>query len=206
MTEPVGATKREAMVARLRSDGMADERVLAAMGAVPRERFVGVEDTALAYAEQPLPIGADQTISAPDMVAMMAAALGLTGTENVLEVGGGTGYAAAVLSRCARRVVTIEWHASLAERARELMVELGYDNVEVRGGDGSRGAPDQAPFDAISVAAMADDIPTALVDQLTPDGTLVCPVGVGGIGDLVRLHRGRRERLSPAGFVPLITS
>ncbi|MBB3661704.1 protein-L-isoaspartate(D-aspartate) O-methyltransferase [Prauserella sediminis] len=195
--------QREAMVARVRRSGITDARVLDAMAVVPRERFVHPDHAGEAYDEHPLPIGAGQTISAPHMVARMAAALDLDPDDEVLEVGAGTGYAAAVLSLCAGRVVAIERESTLAARARELLAELGRDNVEVRNADGTRGAPDRAPFDAVSVAAMAADIPRALLDQLAPGGRLVCPVGTGGAGQLVRVRDGRRERLMPVAFVPL---
>ncbi len=199
-----GPGQAAAMVERLRRGGIADERVLGAMATVPRERFLPTELAPEAYLDRALPIGASQTISAPGIVALMAAALELAGTEDVLEVGTGAGYAAAVLSRCAHRVVTIERHRELADRARAVLADLGYDNVEVRLGDGTRGAPDRAPFDAVSVAAMADDLPEALVGQLAEHGRLVCPVGVDGVGELVRLRDGRRDRLGRVGFVPLV--
>ena len=199
------ADQRADMVERLRRGGVRDPRVLTAMATVPRERFVPAERSGEAYRDRPLSIGAGQTISAPQIVAVMAAALRLEADDQVLEVGGGAGYAAAVLSRCARRVVTVERHRELADRARVVLAHLGYDNVEVRHGDGTRGAPDQAPFDAISVAAMADDLPPVLVAQLAPRGRLVCPVGDGRTGQLVRLHHGRRESLLPVSFVPLVT-
>ncbi|MCP2178805.1 protein-L-isoaspartate(D-aspartate) O-methyltransferase [Prauserella alba] len=194
---------REAMVERVRRSGVTDSRILEAMAVVPRERFVHPDHAGEAYDDRPLPIGEGQTISAPDMVARMAEALALAPDDDVLEVGAGTGYAAAVLSLCAGRVVAIERHPALAGRARELLAELGHDNVEVRNADGTRGAPDRAPFDAVSVAAMADDIPRALLDQLAPGGRLVCPVGTAGAGQLVRVHNGRREHLMPVAFVPL---
>lgn len=175
------------------------------MARVPRERFVPAEHAAEAYQDRPLPLGAGQTISAPQIVAAMAVALELEACDLVLEVGGGAGYAAAVLSRCARRVITIERHRKLADRSRRVLADLGYDNVEVRHGDGIQGAPDRAPFEAISVAAMADDLPPTLVAQLAVHGRLICPVGDERIGQLVRLHDGHREALLPVAFVPLIT-
>lgn len=193
------------MVERLRSDGIRDERVLEAMTTVPRRWFVSSELADVeVYRDYSLPIGSGQTISAPGIVAVMAAALELSGSEDVLEVGTGSGYAAAVLSRCARRVVTVERYRMLADRARVVLGELGYDNVEVRVGDGTLGALDRAPFDRISVAAMAEEVPELLVEQLAPRGALVCPVGVDGVGQLIRLRNGRRETLCPAGFVPLV--
>jgi protein-L-isoaspartate(D-aspartate) O-methyltransferase len=198
--------RRRAMVADLRRRGIRDERVLAAMGAVPRHRFVPAHRVDEAYGRRPLPIACGQTISAPAMVAAMAVALELTGTERVLEVGAGSGYAAAVLAHLAREVVTIEYHPSLAAGARAALAATGHSDVEVRHGDGRLGAPDRAPFDAIAVAAMAEgEVPAALLEQLTDDGVLVCPVGHGRHGDLVRLHRdGREERLMPVSFVPLL--
>jgi protein-L-isoaspartate(D-aspartate) O-methyltransferase len=197
--------RRQAMVADLRRRGITDERVLAAMAAVPRHRFVPAHRAREAYGPGPLPIACGQTISAPGMVAAMAVALGLTGTERVLEVGAGSGYAAAVLSRLAREVITIEYHPSLAAGARAALAATGHD-VEVRHGDGRRGAPDRAPFDAIAVAAMADgEVPATLVEQLAPDGVLVCPGGSGRRGDLVRMRRdGHTETLMPVSFVPLL--
>src|SRR5204863_8434886 len=136
---------------------------------VPRERFLAEDQRPEAYRDGALPIGAGQTMSQPCIVACMTALLELDGDERVLEVGTGSGYGAAVLSRCSREVVTIERHASLAEEAAGVLRELGYDNVEVRTGDGSRGAPDRAPFDGISVTATAEgEPPAALMDQLAP--------------------------------------
>jgi protein-L-isoaspartate(D-aspartate) O-methyltransferase len=201
----VHAERRREMVDAVRRQGVRDERVLAALAEVPRERFVPEELAAQAHELRPLPIGEGQTISEPSVVAIMTEALGLTGAERVLEIGTGSGYAAAVLGRCAHEVVTVEVHRSLADRAAAVLDGLGYDHVEVRVGDGVRGAPDRAPFDAISVTAMAqDELPPALVDQLAPDGVLVCPVGQDRSGQLVRLRHGRREELLPVGFVPLV--
>ena len=149
------AERRLEMVERqLRRRGISDERVLRAMEEVPRERFVPPEERKRAYRDGALRIGAGQTISQPWIVASMTALLELGPGDRALEVGTGSGYAAAVLSRCCREVVTIERHASLAEEAAGVLRELGYDNVEVRTGDGSRGAPDRAPFDGISVTEL----------------------------------------------------
>jgi len=198
------AAGRERMVRRLTERGIGDPRVLRAMAEVPRERFVGPALTEDAYADSPLPIGGGQTISQPWIVAFMTQALELTGDERTLEVGAGSGYGAAVLSRCCREVVAIERLESLARAAAARLAELGYDNVEVRWGDGVEGAPDRAPFGGISVAAMSSAPPPALVTQLAPGASLVCPVGEGGKGALVRVRSGRVERLVPAGFVPLL--
>lgn len=191
---------------QLRRRGIEDERVLAAMAIVPRERFVPPGQRHRAYRDGALQIGAGQTISQPWIVAFMTAQLGLDGDERVLEVGTGSGYGAAVLSRCCREVVTIERHRSLAERARRVLAELGYDNVEVRHGDGAGGAPDRAPFDGIAVTAAIDDAPPPeLLDQLTPDGVLVGPVRSRGRELLTRFRSdGRVEPLVPVRFVPLL--
>lgn len=199
------AARRAEMVARLREGGITDPRVLTAMAEVPRERFVPADVADEAYLDQPLPIGSGQTISTPWIVAFMSAALDLSPQSTVLEIGTGSGYGAAVLSRCCRAVVTIERHRDLADRAQAVVRELGYDNIEIRVGDGTAGAPDRAPFDAISVTAMAaDELPGALVDELADGGTLLCPVGLGGSGDLVRFRGGRQEHLIAVGFVPLV--
>jgi len=190
----------------LRGRGIEDERVLAAMAEVPRERFVPEGQRRRAYRDGALPIGQGQTISQPWIVAFMTAMLELGGGERVLEVGTGSGYGAAVLSRCAREVVTIERHRGLADRARALLAELGYDNVDVRHGDGSRGAQDRAPFDAIAVTAVSEEgPPPALIDQLGPGGRLVCPVRDGRNERLVRFREdGSAEPLVPVRFVPLV--
>jgi protein-L-isoaspartate(D-aspartate) O-methyltransferase len=176
------------------------------MEEVPRELFVPESDRRRAYKDGALRIGEGQTISQPWIVASMTSLLELEADGRALEVGTGSGYAAAVLSRCCREVVTIERHASLAERARTLLEELGYDNVEVRTGDGSRGAPDRAPFDGISVTATAQgEPPPALLEQLAPDGILVCPVRSPAGERLTRYHPdGRAEPVVSVRFVPLV--
>jgi protein-L-isoaspartate(D-aspartate) O-methyltransferase len=158
------------MLADLREHGVNDPRVLAAMARVPRERFVPAELAEHAYQPRPLPIGCGQTISAPTSVATMTEALQLRGTERVLEIGTGCGYAAAVLSCCAAQFVTIGCHQQLARTARDTLAELGYGNVEVRHGNGAHGAPDRAPFDAVSMTAMAPHLPPTLLEQLAPGG------------------------------------
>jgi protein-L-isoaspartate(D-aspartate) O-methyltransferase len=192
---------------QLRGRGIDDERVLAAMAEVPRHRFLPDDLWEDAYADGALPIGEGQTMSQPWIVAFMAQMLELDGDETVLEVGAGCGYAAAVLSRLCRRVVTIERHEALATMARATLAELGYGSVEVRTGDGSLGAPDLAPFGGISVTATADDgPPQSLLDQLAPGAALVLPIRRGRAEHLVRVRDGREELLVPVRFVPLVRS
>lgn len=191
---------------QLRPRGIIDERVLRAMEEVPRERFVAAELRGRAYRDRALRIGEGQAISQPWIVAAMTQLLELDGHERVLEVGTGSGYSAAVLSRCALEVVTIERHAALAETARALLGELGYDNVEVRTGDGALGADDRAPFDAVVVTATTDgDPPAALVEQLALGAPLVAPLRRAGAERLMRLVDGREEAIVPVRFVPLVT-
>src|SRR4051812_36190775 len=205
-TDDPFARRRARMVDRqLRRRGIGDERVLAAMGEVPRERFVPEDMARDAYRDGALRIGEGQTISQPWIVACMASLLELKGEERVLEVGTGSGYAAAVLSRLCREVVTIERYESLGAGARAILEELGYRNVEVRVGDGTRGAPDRAPFDGISVTAAAPDEPPApLLEQLAPGAALACPVERGGRELLMRFRDGVEEAVVPVRFVPLI--
>jgi protein-L-isoaspartate(D-aspartate) O-methyltransferase len=191
---------------QLRRRGIEDERVLAAMAEVPRERFVPEDQRRRAYRDGALRIGEGQTISQPWIVACMAQLLELRGDEVVLEVGTGSGYAAAVLSRLCAEVVTIERYDSLARQAAEILAGLHYDNVEVRIGDGSRGAPDRAPFGGISVTATArDEPPPALVAQLAPGAALVCPIAHGRREHLIRLRDGRQEVVASVRFVPLVS-
>jgi protein-L-isoaspartate(D-aspartate) O-methyltransferase len=200
------STERERMVERqLRRRGITDERVLKAMETVPRELFLPEGQRKRAYRDGAVRIGEGQTMSQPWIVACMAQLLELDGSETVLEVGSGSGYAAAVLSLLAREVVTIERVASLAERARRVLAELGYDNVEVRTGDGSLGAADRAPFGGISVTATArDQPPRALFDQLAPGAALVCPVERGRQELLVRFRDGEEQAVAAVRFVPLL--
>jgi protein-L-isoaspartate(D-aspartate) O-methyltransferase len=191
---------------QLRRRGIDDERVLAAMAEVPRELFVPEDQRRRAYRDGALRIGEGQTISQPWIVACMAQLLELRGDETVLEVGTGSGYAAAVLSRICAQVVTIERFESLAETARATLAELGYGNVEVRVGDGSRGAPDRAPFGGISVTATAaDEPPATLFEQLAPGGALVCPVARGRQEYLMRYRDGEAEAVASVRFVPLVS-
>ena len=170
--------RRKMVEKQLRGHGIRDERVLAVMGQIPREEFFSVAQRASSYADEPAPIGHGQTISQPFMTALMAECLELKGTETVLEVGGGCGYHAAVLGALAERVISIELIPELAALARENLEKTGRArNVTVVNADGSRGYAEFAPFDAISVAAAAPEIPAALIAQLGDPGTLVMPVG-----------------------------
>jgi protein-L-isoaspartate(D-aspartate) O-methyltransferase len=201
------STDRERMVERqLRRRGITDERVLAAMAEVPRELFLPEDQRRRAYRDGAVRIGEGQTMSQPWIVACMAQLLELDGDEKVLEVGTGSGYAAAVLSRLCREVITIERYESLAVSAERVMHELGYDNVVIGVGDGSLGAPERAPFGGISVTATArDDPPAALFEQLEPGAVLVCPVDRGGRELLMRFKDGEEEAVTGVRFVPLVT-
>jgi protein-L-isoaspartate(D-aspartate) O-methyltransferase len=191
---------------QLRRRGIYDERVLAAMNEVPRELFLPKAQRRRAYRDGAVRIGEGQTMSQPWIVACMAQLLELAGSETVLEVGTGSGYGAAVLSRLCREVVTIERYESLAVRAEQTLHELGYDNVVVGIGDGSLGAPERGPFGGISVTATArDDPPRALVEQLEPGAALVCPVDRNGRELLMRFRDGQEEAVTGVRFVPLVT-
>jgi protein-L-isoaspartate(D-aspartate) O-methyltransferase len=193
---------------QLRRRGIHDERVLEAMREVPRERFVPEEQRRRAYADSALPIGSGQTISQPWIVAAICQALELQGSERVLEIGTGSGYSACVLARLASEVVTIERHAELAQEAAARLRELGVTNVEVVVGDGSRGLPERAPFEAIAVHATAPEPPRSLLEQLTDGGRLVVPIASRGADMLTQYRRLGDEVatvvIGPCRFVPLI--
>lgn len=188
--------------------GIRQREVLAAMRTVPRHLFVEEGLRGQAYSDWPLPIGEKQTISQPFMVALMTEALGLAGTEKVLEVGTGSGYQAAVLSLLAERVYSVEKISTLAARARRIMDELQCENVVIKVGDGTLGWPDEAPFDGIIVTAAAPEVPPALVDQLAPGGRLVIPVGTEFVQELIRVTNTpsglRTKSLGGCRFVKLI--
>jgi protein-L-isoaspartate(D-aspartate) O-methyltransferase len=193
---------------QLRRRGIEDERVLAAMADVPREAFLPEGLAERAYADSALPIGEEQTISQPWIVAAICQALELEGSELVLEVGTGSGYSAAVLARLAAHVVSIERHARLSRAAAEVLESQGVRNVELVVGDGSLGSPERSPFDAIAVHAAAPAAPSALVDQLADGCRLVVPIS-GKEADVLTVLRRAGDRvepteLGPCRFVPLI--
>lgn len=185
-----------------------DPRVIAAMKKVPRHLFVEEALQSQAYSDHPLPIGEKQTISQPYMVALMTEALQLTGKEKVLEIGGGSGYQTAILAELAERVFSIERIRPLAIRARQLIYELGYFNVEIKIFDGTYGWAGEGPFEAIMVTAGGPDIPQPLLDQLTMGGRLVIPVGDAFVQDLIRITKTedgiKKEDLGGCRFVKLI--
>jgi protein-L-isoaspartate(D-aspartate) O-methyltransferase len=194
---------------QLRRHGIEDERVLAAMGEVPREAFLPPRLRHRAYDDSALPIAAGQTISQPWIVAAICQALELRGSERVLEVGTGSGYSACVLSLLAAEVISVERHQSLALAAREALSSLAVTNVELAIGDGSRGLPEQAPFEAIAVHATAPAPPPALISQLAEGGRMVIPLAADGDADLLTLLRRRgdeleAETIAPCRFVPLL--
>jgi protein-L-isoaspartate(D-aspartate) O-methyltransferase len=193
----------------LRRRGICDPAVLRAMDEVPREHFVRPENLDSAYADHAMPIACGQTISQPYVVAYMTEQLSIEPHHRVLEVGTGSGYQAAVLSRLAHDVVSIERYRTLADAARFRLETLGFNNVQVVLGDGFAGMPDQAPFDRIVVTAAAEEVPDALVEQLADDGIMVLPLGPhAGAQLLVKLTKTKdrvtREKLIAVRFVPLV--
>ena len=185
-----------------------DARVLAAMSRIPRERFVPPRSRHLAYEDMPLPIGLDQTISQPFIIALMTEALEFTGEEKVLEVGTGSGYQAAILAELARLVITTERLPALAETARNVLSELGYTNIEVRLAEETMGWRREAPYDAIMVTAGAPRVPVDLLAQLKVGGRLVVPVGSRYVQELYKITRRRGkntvQNLGGCRFVPLV--
>lgn len=194
---------------QLRLRGIADVSILTAFAEVPRESFVPEEIAEFAYDDGPLPIGEGQTISQPYIVACMIAAAEVGPGDRVLEVGGGSGYAAAILSRIAGQVLTIERHQKLAQQAERRIASLGYDNCRVLCGDGLAGCPEEAPFDAILVAARGEQAPAALKRQLTPGGRLVIPIGGEDLQQLRCFTREGEDHwsshdIAAVRFVPLV--
>ena len=205
------AAEREAMIDRqLRRRGINDKQILDAFLDVPREAFVSPEYAHLAYGDHPLPIEAGQTISQPYIVALMIEAAGIGLRDKVLEVGAGSGYAAAVISRIAGKVIGIERQHDLVLVARERMQRLGFDNVTIVEGDGTRGCPEEAPFDAILAAASGTHVPQPLIDQIAEGGSIVMPIGSpGGVQELMKATKRaggsvERQNLGGVRFVPLI--
>lgn len=201
------AAARAELIKQLSTE-IRDQRVLAAMRTIPRELFVPPESRHLAYADKPLPIGYGQTISQPFIIALMTEALELTGQEKVLEIGTGSGYQAAILAELAKRVITTERVKLLADRARRLLAELGYKNIEVQLAEETLGWQREAPYDAIMVTAAAPKVPPELIAQLAIGGKLVIPVGSRYVQELSKITRGRKknkiENLGGCRFVSLI--
>lgn len=200
---------RERMVVeQLQRRGIRDRRVLQAMARTPRDRFVQPQDAERAYEDSPLPIGAQQTISQPYMVALMSEIAELDENARVLEIGTGSGYQSAILSQLAREVYTVERIAQLHSRALATLNEMGLTNCHFRLGDGAEGWPEEAPFDVIIVTAAMSSIPRPLLSQLTPDGCLIAPVGEEELQTLVRVEREgehwREEYFGECRFVPLV--
>jgi protein-L-isoaspartate(D-aspartate) O-methyltransferase len=206
---PAADVERMEFQLALRRRGISDQAVLRAMDEVPREYFVATEFADNAYADRALPIACGQTISQPYVVAYMTEQLGVRGDHSVLEIGTGSGYQAAILSRLAREVVTVERFRTLADAARARLETLGYRNVEVRLGDGLAGAPDRAPFDRIIITAACETVPDTLVAQLALGGIMVLPLGPhASPQNLVKLTKSaeglHREELLAVRFVPLL--
>jgi protein-L-isoaspartate(D-aspartate) O-methyltransferase len=202
-------TTRQMVDSQLRSRGISDPRVLDAMLRVPRHEFVPENHRAEAYEDHPLPIGDGQTISQPYVVALMLELLQLSPTDNVLEVGTGSGYVTALLAELAAQVFSIERHAALATAARNTLAALGYTNIQVFTGDGTLGLPAHAPFDAILVSAAAPNLPPALLSQLRNGGRMIIPVGSPDSQQLhfIRMLDGQPviTMRDPVRFVPLIS-
>jgi protein-L-isoaspartate(D-aspartate) O-methyltransferase len=200
--------RRNMVDRQIRSRGIRDARVLGAMFSIPRHAFVPIERISDSYADSPLPIGEDQTISQPFMVAAMADALKLDACERVLEIGAGSGYQAAVLSLLAREVIAVEARPQLAAIARERLARLGYANVRIEEGDGSTGWAAGAPYDAILVSAAAPSVPQPLIDQLSESGRVVIPVGDADCQQVLRIAKRGGEAVCEAlyhcRFVPLV--
>jgi protein-L-isoaspartate(D-aspartate) O-methyltransferase len=203
------AQRQEMVESQLRARGIRDERVLQAMARVPRHRFVGEAYWNQAYDDHPLPIGEEQTVSQPYIVALMLEALALSSSDKVLEIGTGSGYQTALLADLSAFVYSMERHARLAREAEERLAQLPYANVKVLVGDGSKGLPENAPFDAIVVSAAAPQVPPLLLDQLREGGRMVIPIGPPDIQELqlVRKWEGQpvTRHLEGCRFVPLVS-
>lgn len=202
------AERREMVEFQIKRRGIRDPKVLEAMLKVPRHLFVPEQMKELAYGDEPLPIGEGQTISQPYIVAYMTEALKLTGQEKVLEIGTGSGYQTAILAELAREVYTVELIPELSRRAQKVLRELGYQNIHFLVGDGTRGWPEHAPYEAILVSAAPATVPRSLIEQLQENGRLIIPVGTD-YQELVLVRKKKEgweeERLIPVRFVPLVT-
>jgi protein-L-isoaspartate(D-aspartate) O-methyltransferase len=202
--------ERSRFLRDLKRRGINDEKVLDALGRVPREEFVELTYEDIAFSDQALPIACGQTISQPYVVAVMTGALQLESTHKVLEIGTGSGYQAAVLACLAREIISIERHRDLADKARAKLQQLGFNNVKVIHADGMEGAAGEAPFDRIIVTAAAAEMPQTLLDQLAPGGILISPVGgQDQVQSLVRVRKLadgslKTEDILPVRFVPLL--
>lgn len=202
--------RHEMIIGQLRARGISDTRVLTAMASVPREEFLPPEQKSYAYEDRPLPIGFDQTISQPYMVAWMLELLELKASDRLLEVGTGSGYSAAVASRMVKEVYSVERVPELLKNARNKLQKIGYENVELKEAEKTPGWQEKAPFDAIVVTAAAEEVPDSLKQQLASGGRMVIPVGA--IGEIQRLSRIRRkegshfseEEIGYVRFVPLL--
>jgi protein-L-isoaspartate(D-aspartate) O-methyltransferase len=206
---PAGARSPEDLVRVLHAEGIRDRRVLAAFRAVPRAGFVPREAAGQAYVDAPIRIPHGQVTTQPSLIAAMVAALGLTGSERVLEVGTGLGFQTAILAQLARWVVSVERFADLVAQARSNLAAAGLGRVRVVVGDGTLGVPEHAPYQAIVVAAASPHVPGPLIEQLAPGGRLVHPVGPGGHEQVTAFHKKADRlvadaRLIPARFVPLV--
>lgn len=209
LSDPFLSLRQKMVELQIAARGVRNPRVLKAFAEVPRHEFVSEEYRIQAYEDYPLPIGQDQTISQPFIVALMVAALQISPTDNLLEIGTGSGYQTAILAKLAKHVYSVERWWQLADSAKIVMDRLGYHNATVVTGDGSRGLPEYAPYDAIVVSAAVQQIPQALIDQLKDDGRMIIPVGSTGIQQLQLIQKTNGkvnvQTLENCRFVPLIS-
>lgn len=207
--DPVFNHRREMVHSQLRARGIRDERVLSVMMRVPRHEFAPERYRDQAYEDHPLPIAEGQTISQPYIVAIMLEALDLSPQDKVLEIGTGSGYQTALLAELTEQVVSIERHSALADAAREVLIRLGYTNIKLVVGDGTRGFPGNAPYDAIIVSAAAAEVPRELVDQLAEGARMIIPVGDGDAQQLQLIEKRDGQPYTSlrelCRFVPLVS-